>query len=179
MRKTTRYVLAAVLTLVVSVLHASQHESLVVFLVRHGEKVDRGDDPELSTAGRERASVLASVLRSAEIEHVHSSDYVRTRATAEPTAAEYGLAVEVYDPQDLPALVDNLRRTGGRHLVVGHSNTTPPLVSLLGGDPGPPIDEAEEYDRLYVVTVGRDGTAVTVMMRYGTPYHPPHPTDDD
>ena len=42
-----------------------------------------------------------------------------------------------------------LTRDGLRHLVVGHSNTTPPLVELFGGDAGPPIDEASEYDRLY------------------------------
>jgi len=44
-----------------------------------------------------------------------------------------------------------LKATPGRHLVVGHSNTTPQLTELLGGDGGEPIVEATEYDRLYVV----------------------------
>jgi hypothetical protein len=51
--------------------------------------------------------------------------------------------------------------------VVGHSDTTPELVGLLGGDPGAPIDEPTEYDRLYVVTLGPDGTVTTVLLRYG------------
>ncbi len=147
-------------------------EPLVVFLVRHGEKVDSSKDPELSAAGRARAAVLARSLRSAGIEYVHSSDFIRTRETATPTAAEIGLEVELYDPRNLPALVEKLRAVGGRHLVVGHSNTTPPLVGLLGGRPGEPIDEAREYDRLYVVTVAGHGVASSVLLRYGETYDP-------
>jgi len=155
-----------------TVLSASEHEPLLVFLVRHGEKADLSEDPELSAAGRERAAELARSLRSAVIEYVHSSDFVRTRGTAAPTAAEYGLEVQLYDPRDLPALVEKLRTTGGRHLVVGHSITTPPMVELLGGKPSSVINEEGEFDRLYIVTIGSDGAASSVMMRYGKAYNP-------
>lgn len=151
---------------------ASGREPLVVFLVRHAEKTDHGEDPELSPPGVDRAAELARSLRSAEIDHVHSSDFIRTRDTAAPTAAEYGLEVELYDPDDLLALVEILRKAGGRHLVVGHSNTTPQVVELLGGEPGPAINEEGEFDRLYIVTIGKDGTASSVMTRYGRPYEP-------
>ena len=151
---------------------ASEHEPLVVFLVRHGEKADISEDPELSAAGRERAVVLARTLRSSEIEHVHSSDFIRTRKTAAPIAVEYGLEVELYDPRDLPDLAEKLRRTGGRHLVVGHSTTTPLMVELLGGKPNLAINEESEYDRLYLVTIGRNGSVRSVMLRYGKPYYP-------
>ncbi len=150
----------------------SQHKPLIVFLVRHAEKVDSSRDPELSVAGRELVATLANALRSAEIEYVHSSDYIRTRDTATPTATNHGLEVELYDPRDLPTLVEKLRAAGGRHLVVGHSNTTPEMVELLGGEAGPEINEAGEYDRLYIVTIGSDGIANSVMMRYGTAYYP-------
>ncbi len=147
----------------------STHEPLLVYLVRHGEKAVGGGDAELSTAGQERAVVLANMLGSAEIEYVHSSDYIRTRRTAAPTAAKSGLEVQLYDPQDLPALVEKLRKTGGRHLVVGHSTTTPSMVELLGGKPNAAIEEAE-FDRLYIVVIGRDGAVSSVMMHYGEPY---------
>ena len=146
---------------------ASQQQPLVVFIVRHGEKADDGEDPELSAEGQERARLLAKTLRSAAIEQVHSSDFIRTRDTAAPTAKASGLDVQLYDPRNLPDLAEKLRAIGGRHLVVGHSNTTPPMVELLGGEPSLPIDEEAEFDRLYIVTVGRDGTATSVMMRYG------------
>lgn len=144
---------------------------LVVFLVRHAEKVDASRDPQLSPQGAQRAAALAMLLRDSGIDHVHSTDFIRTRDTAGPVATMLGLgAVELYDPSDLPALRARLTRDGGRHLVVGHSNTTPPLVELLGGDAGPPIDEASEYDRLYVVTIDNEGTVTTVLLRYGVPY---------
>ena len=134
----------------------------MVFLVRHGEKADLSDNPELSAAGHERAAALARNLRNAEIEYVHSSDFTRTRDTAAPTANKYGLEVELYDArQGLPTLVEKLRRTGGRHLGVGQSNTTPRLVELLGGKPNSVINEGE-LDRLYIVTIERDGAASSV-----------------
>jgi phosphohistidine phosphatase SixA len=145
-------------------------EPLVVFLVRHAEKVDTGHDPELSAAGRKRAQELAEVLRDAGIEHVHSSDYIRTRDTAAPIADHLGLKVELYYPSQLPALTTRLLESRGRHLIVGHSNTTLDAVKLLAGDPGPEIDVPGEFDRLYIVTSNVDGTVSTTMIRYGTPF---------
>ena len=151
---------------------SSEQRPLVVFLVRHGEKADLSRDAELSEAGLERAAELAKILRSAEIEHVHTTDYVRTKDTATPAAKEHGLELEVYNPRDLAALAKRLQTTGGRHLVVGHSTTTPAMVELLGGEPNSKINEGAEFDRLYVVMVGLDGTTNSVMMRYGKAYAP-------
>jgi len=60
-----------------------------------------------------------------------------------------------------------LKASSGRHLVVGHSNTTPQLVELLGGDGGTPIVEATEYDRLYVVTTQSGDAVKSYLTRYG------------
>lgn len=147
----------------------SNHKPVVVFLVRHAEKADVKEDPDLSDAGRQRALMLARMLRDAKIDHVHSSDYKRTRNTAAPPATKFGADVQLYDPRDLPGLAKKIRNAGGRHLVVGHSNTTPAMVKLLGGDAGQPIDDAGEYDRFYVVTTGPDGSTSSVMLRYGEP----------
>ena len=121
-----------------------------IFLVRHAEKTADKNDPGLTQAGQARALALANRLGGEGITHIHSSDYIRTRDTAEPLAEKMGLEVQIYDPRDLPAMAAKLKATPGRHLVVGHSNTTPPLVELLGGDGGSPIVEASEYDRLYI-----------------------------
>ena len=137
----------------------------VVFLVRHAEKVDDSDDSKLSAAGEQRSARLAGILRDANIEHVHSTDFIRTRDTASPVAKARNIEVTLYDGGDLPAMAEKLKSTGGRHLVVGHSNTTPKLVELLGGKPGTKIDE-KEYDRLYIVTIGSYGTVSTVLMRF-------------
>lgn len=151
---------------------STEQKPLTVFLVRHGEKVDASKDPELSVAGQERAALLAEMLKDTEIEYIHSSDYIRTRDTAAPTAAALGLTVGLYDPRDLPALANKLRASSGRHLVVGHSNTTPVLAELLGGEPGPEINEAGEYDRLYIVSIAGDGAVQSLLMRFGRQYTP-------
>jgi probable phosphoglycerate mutase len=145
------------------------HDPLVVFLVRHAEKTDAGQDPRLSSAGQARARALAETLRDAGISYIHSSGYVRTRDTAAPLANQTGLAVELYDPRNLPALVEKLRATGGRHLVVGHSNTTPQLAELLTGEAAREIDEAVEFDRVYIVTIPATDPPSRVLLRYGAP----------
>ena len=168
----TRIVLVVLVLTITLAGCCSTPEPLTVYLVRHVEDFDAGSDPKLTDAGMERAAALARNLAEAGIQRIHSSDYFRTRDTAAAAAAHWNLEVELYDPQDLPALVAELIGSGGSHLVVGHSNTTPAMVGLLGGDPGPAINEATEYDRLYIVTVGTDGTVHTVRMRYGKPYKP-------
>lgn len=168
----------AVFVLVIALISCTSKPSiemqkpLQVFLVRHSEKVDHSKDAKLSAAGFERSETLAGVLGNAEIEYVHSTDFIRTRDTAKPTASAHSLDIDIYNPDDLPALAEKLRKTGGRHLVVGHSNTTPAMVELLGGTPGSKINDENEYDRLYIVTIATDGSVNSLLLRYGHLYHP-------
>ncbi len=150
----------------------STQDFLEVYLVRHSEKVDQSRDPELSAAGYIRSATLAHTLSNVELEHIHSTDFIRTRKTAEPVAVTSGIEIEIYDPSDLKGFAEELILSGGRHLVVGHSNTTPRMVELLGGESGPEINEANEYDRLYIVTIGLDGRVSTMLLRYGISYIP-------
>jgi broad specificity phosphatase PhoE len=90
-----------------------------------------------------------------------STDYNRTRNTAQPTAAAAGLTLEVYDPKNQETLVADLRASKGNVLVVGHSNTVSQLANAF-------VDEGEkfadltdlEYDYIYVVTLEKNGTKV-------------------
>ena len=143
---------------------------LVVFLVRHAEKATDSmeKDSQLTEEGYIRATELARTLADAEIGYVHSSDYIRTRNTAAPVADLFELEMELYATSDLHDLADTIKARGGRHLVVGHSNTTPAMVEILGGKPGVPIVEATEYDRLYILTITNDEVN-TVLLRYGKP----------
>lgn len=145
---------------------------VVVYLVRHAERADDGtSDPPLSVAGQIRVQTLRAILADAGLTHVHSTDLERTRETARPIAEAAGLSVELYDPSDLEAFADQIRETPGRHLVAGHSNTTPALVAALGGEAHGSIHEME-YDRLYVVVLPPEGEVVTSLLRFGEPYVP-------
>ncbi len=138
-----------------------------VYLVRHAEKTTDKTDPALTAAGAARAEALADVLADKNITRIHSSDTRRTRDTAAPLAKRLGLDVELYDATDLPSMAAKLKISPGRHLVVGHSNTTPQLTELLGGDGGEPIVEATEYDRLYWVSTTEGDPVVSYLTRFG------------
>lgn len=143
---------------------------VVVYLVRHAEKVDDGtDDPPLALAGHLRVKLLTQLLANAELTHLHTTDWKRTRETVRPFAEELALDVAIYDPRELNALAAGIRATPGIHFVAGHSNTTPVLVEALGGKPFDPINDLE-YDRLYVLVIHPGQPPVTALLRYGEPY---------
>lgn len=146
-------------------------DSAVFFIFRHAEKTSAADDPELSPEGVARANTLAFMLSGAGISAIHSTDYKRSRATVEPLGRELGLDTRLYDPAEPEMFVQELLDEGGRHVIVGHSNTVPEMVELLGGDPGSEIDEKAEYDRLYIITI-LDGQPVSTLLRYGEAFIP-------
>ncbi len=149
----------------------AEAQPTVIYLVRHAERAEDGtDDPALSLAGRIRVQVLRQMLAEAGVTRVHTTDWKRTRDTARPLAEHMGVDASIYDATDLRTFASQLKESPGRHLVVGHSNTTPQLVEALGGDPMGAIAEME-YDRLYVVVIPPGGrTSVTTLLRFGEPY---------
>jgi phosphohistidine phosphatase SixA len=149
------------------ILGQDEGPSLIV-LVRHAERAGpSADDPGLTPVGAERAQMLARLLEDAGITQIHSTDTRRTLETGLPLARNRGLEIERYDPRDLEGFAAHLLTLPGRHLVVGHSNTTDALSVLLGGTSHGPIIEAWEYDRLYLLTPRAEGGMETVMIRFG------------
>lgn len=148
-----RYFLSLILALTLVACSTPQPQpDATYYLVRHAEKMKDVPDPGLTEEGRVRAEDLAERLANANVTKIYSSDYVRTRLTAKPLAENLGLEVTLYDPRDLPSLAERLLSETGQIVVAGHSNTTPQLAELLGVEPGDPIVEETEYDRLYVLT---------------------------
>jgi broad specificity phosphatase PhoE len=139
----------------------AQNSPKTIYIVRHAEKQLEGKDPELAYVGEVRAKKLAQILEKEAIKRVLSTDYTRTRNTAQPTATAAGLTLEVYDPKNQEALVADLRASEGNVLVVGHSNTVSQLANAF-------VDEGEkfadlndlEYDFIYVVTLEKNGAKV-------------------
>lgn len=129
----------------------------MIYLVRHAEK-QAGGDPALSEAGAARAGRLATQFAGVPLQAVYSTDTRRTRQTAGPVAVRHGLTVDLYDANDLAGLAEQLKTRGETALVVGHSNTTPELVRLLGGTAE--FMPESDYERLYRVSLPSGGTAL-------------------
>ena len=135
----------------------------VIYITRHGEKAAADKDPDLSPQGAARARMLGALLQKTGIRHIFSSDTRRTRQTAQPLAARLNVTVEVYDAGKPAALIEKIKSLGGPTLLVGHSNTVPDLVKMLGGAPVAPIGD-DEYDRLYQVSIADNGTVSTQLL---------------
>jgi|GEM_PF-558506 len=129
------------------------------YLVRHAEKTADGTrDPDLTAEGRARAAWIAGYLQDKGLTGVYSTDYKRTRQTAQPAADKAGLRVELYDPRALEAFAAELKGKNGVFLVVGHSNTTPMLANLLAGSNLKYAGE-DVYDQIFEVKLSDTGTA--------------------
>ena len=105
------------------------------------------------------------MLADVDFTHVHSTNLIRTRDTARPIAEDDGVELSFYSPGELEELAETIRATPGRHLVSGHSNTTPRLAEALGGEDHGPIDDME-YDRLYIIVIRPGQPAVTTLLRF-------------
>jgi broad specificity phosphatase PhoE len=158
-------------------------EPQLVFLVRHAEKstatsvampgspptaasmTSAADDPVLSAEGHERAARLAAVLRSASIRNVFSTEFLRTRQTAAPTAQAGHLEVVTVPARETDALLAQVRQAKGNVLIVGHSNSVPELLKRLGIKDDVSIPDAE-YDNLFVVVRPDAGDPILIRLRY-------------
>lgn len=125
-----------------------------VVVVRHAEKASKGgNDPDLTPAGKKRADALAAMLKDSQIVAIFTSEFKRTQETAAPAAKMFGITPTTVSGVDTAALVAKLRRLKGNALVVGHTNTIPDLVRVLGIDASIHIPETD-YGSIFVVTLG-------------------------
>ncbi len=146
-----------------------------VFVVRHAERADGGargsamgapaTDPPLSAAGKKRAARLATMLRSAGIKEIFTTEFVRTKQTAEPTAQALKLEIGPISSKDLDALLQRVTSAQGNVLVVGHSNTVPDILKRLGIKDAITIAETE-YDNLFLVVRPAAGDPTLIRLRY-------------
>ena len=82
--------------------------------------------------------------------------------TAQPTATQNDLQVQLYDPTNLYNEEFQQATSGKTVLIVGHSNTTPAFVNaIVGSNRYDEIDDSK-YGYLYVVKVDQGEAAVEV-----------------
>jgi broad specificity phosphatase PhoE len=147
----------------------------LVFLVRHAERADGGagvgaamagggaPDPLLSPAGEARAKRLAAMLADSGIKVIYATEFKRTQDTGRPLATRLGIQVRQNPSLMHDALAARLKSEHANDvvLVIGHSNTLPPLIKALGG-PDVHIPD-QDYDSLFVFV---PATRVVTRLRY-------------
>jgi broad specificity phosphatase PhoE len=147
----------------------------VVIVVRHAEKAAvEGQDPPLSEAGQKRAQRLADLAAQAGVSVIYTTQFKRTRDTARPLAERLKITpqtVEVTRENAAghpAALADEIRakHKGKTVLVVGHSNTAPRVAGALSGQTIPDLDDATEFDAVFVVVIPDAGAPRLVRAKY-------------
>lgn len=160
---TTRLTMKSILflTLLLCIVPGSFAGDFTLYFTRHFEK-QTGTNPALTQQGVEKAQALALLLEHADIQKVYSTNYRRTQQSAAPIALKVNTAVTFYDPRDLTQLAAKLLSEQQNAVVVGHSNTTPDIIGLVGGEANP-ISETEFGD--------------VYMLRYSTQSQSGEPLD--
>lgn len=141
-----------------------------IIMVRHAEKVQNNSvDPNLSREGVKRANLLAFMLENDPIKAIYSTDYVRTKKTAQPTSAQKKITVEMYDSKQLELFLDQViqKHAGETVLVVGHSNTVPKMLNLLTNSKKYKQIADEAYNDLFVIGTTHRGNANVTHLMYG------------
>jgi broad specificity phosphatase PhoE len=157
---------------VIAVAHVAAAADPIVFVVRHAERSDAptqatmmGNDPPLSKAGEARAERLASMLRSAGIKHIFTTEFRRTRQTAAPLAAAIHVAPVMAPAKDVPALVAAVRKQTEPTLVVGHGNTVPDILEALGVTEPVTLGDTD-YGSLFIVVRHASGPPTLIRLHY-------------
>ena len=121
---------------------AAAAEPSATYVMRHLQKAT-GDDPGLSEEGRKNAQRVAAMFASERPGTIYVSATRRARETAAPLAARLGLTAKEYDPRDTSGLIEKVKSESGIVLIVGHSNTVPDIVELLGGEKPAALQETD------------------------------------
>lgn len=113
----------------------AQSTTKTIVLVRHTEKDTtdtKNPDPVLSAEGKERAVRLMKAIKKYKPHEIFATAYKRTQQTAEPIANARKKQVQTYDAGKQAEFVSKIMASNTDHyLIVGHSNTIPPLANLL------------------------------------------------
>lgn len=162
--RSTRSALAA-LALLGAAAPAFPQKAIVV--VRHAEKADQSNDPVLSAPGTARAEALAKVLATLEVKAVYVTQYQRTALTAAPLLKAAGLTAIQVHSDATAELVERMKKEhpGDVVLTVGHSNSVPRILKLLGAAETVTLGD-NDYDNLFIVVPAASGPPTLLRLKY-------------
>ena len=152
------------------ILPTSGQAQQAVIVVRHAEQTLVGGmmdgDPPLNEDGAKRARSLLDRLNAAGIKAIYTSQYARSRETAEPLARATGAKSYVVPKDDLAALTAHMRQHHADDViaVVGHSDTIPAMLKAWGHTHPVQIGKME-FDGLWIVVPRGEAPPAVARLR--------------
>ena len=162
-----------ILLFFLTLVHTGKSQSITtIYLVRHAEKVitdPANKNPMLTEQGQKRAKDLAEKLKKQKILAIYSTDFQRTKLTAQSLADKKQLTIKIYEPKHLKSFANMIlqEHKGSKVLIVGHSNTVLETIEAFGAIR--PIKEIldNEYDYFFTLEVAENGVAICKFEHYG------------
>ncbi|MFV8271135.1 histidine phosphatase family protein [Flavobacterium sp. GT2N3] len=139
-----------------------QQNTTTYYFIRHAEKVDNSQNPDLSEIGLERATLWKKIFSEIDFDEIYSTDYKRTTQTATPTATAKKIQIKLYNPKTIS--IDSFKKEtlGKKVLIVGHSNTTANFVNQIINQKKYAAIEDTTFGNLYIVTI--KGDSITYQL---------------
>lgn len=163
------YLMSCLLFLVLAC--SPQKSETVVYVIRHAEKdLTNPDDkdPPLTPEGYARAEKLVQQLDGVEVNAVYSTPLQRSRNTIKPLSEKYKLPIQPYTWHQNEATAKTIldKHRGQTVVLCGHQDNILPLIEKLGAKPPMQKIGAEEYDKLFKVTIPETGAATATVTTY-------------
>ena len=141
-----------------------QQGTTTYYFIRHAEKVDNSQNPDLSEIGLERANLWNKIFSEISFDEIYSTDYKRTIQTATPTATTKKIQIKLYNPKTIAIESFQKETLGKKVLIIGHSNTTPNFVNQIINQKIYADIEDTTFGNLYIVTIN-DGTITHQLLK--------------
>lgn len=139
-----------------------------IYLVRHAEKAAQpADNPHLTNEGKTRAIALRDALTDKNIQNIYSTNYNRTRETAEPLASSKGITVQSYGNDTLAKFLNKVKGLKGNTLIVAHSNTSITILDSLHVNHSITNIPDNDYDNLFIIKVKNGQVKSVTESTYG------------
>ena len=145
-----------------------------VVVVRHAEKATLpAEDPVLTEMGMQRAGIFATMLDSARVSAIYTTQFARNMQTAMPVAQRQGVSPTVLPitsgkVQEYAQALQRdiaLNHPGATVVVVAHSNTIDDIILALGGSDIGDLRE-DDYNKLFILSVGSSGEASLIEAAF-------------
>ncbi len=106
------------LTLLFLNISFAQSKITTYYFIRHAEKVDNSQNPDLSEKGLKRAELWNNIFSEVDFDEIYSTDYKRTLQTASPTATTKKIEIKLYNPKTINIHSFKKETSGKKVLIV-------------------------------------------------------------